>query len=403
MDTASLAVFAVSAFALFYTFAGYPIHIFCLARLLEAMKRQRNTRLSTGPMPQCLPEVTVVLVAYNEGRRIRARVENLLESDYPPERLRVLVVSDGSTDDTVACIPTGPRVAVLARAQRSGKAGCLNVALAAVTTELVVFADARQRFDCRAIRSLAEKFADPAVGAVSGALEIASSGSNTGSGVDVYWKLEKWIRASESRLDSAIGCTGAIYAIRRELFQPIPADTLLDDVVIPMQILLAGKRVLFENAAVAWDPQSLEPEAEQRRKRRTLAGNFQMLFRHPAWLLPWKNRCWWQLIAHKYLRLTAPAFLLAALVSNACLLRSVLFGALFACQCAMLAAAAFGRFLPKSRVVAIPSAFVFLNLMTIRALWFYLTSQELHRWETTAAGRPSACPRPEPQARAERG
>jgi len=381
MDAAPLAVFVLSAFAVFYTFAGYAVHIFCLARLSEALKRRRAGLVAAEPLSEPLPEVTVVLVAFNEAGRIQQRVGNLLESEYPEDRLRVLVVSDGSTDETVARVPADRRVAVLARPERSGKASCLNAALAAVTTELVVFADARQQFDRGAIHALAVKFADPAVGAISGALEIASSGSNTGAGVDLYWRLEKWIRASESRLDSAIGCTGAIYAIRRKLFQPIPADTLLDDVVIPMQILLAGRRVLFEKSAVAWDPQSLEPEAEQRRKRRTLAGNFQMLFRYPEWLLPWKNRCWWQLIAHKYLRLAAPLFLLTAFLSNAAIVRSAVFGALFACQCALYATAVCTRFLPRSKLVAIPSGFVFLNLMTLRAFWFYLTSKELNRWE----------------------
>ena len=372
--------FALSSGAVVYTFAGYAVHIAVLARLFGSAK--------TAPASH-LPGVTVVLVAFNEAARIRSRVENLLESDYPADCLHVIVVSDGSTDDTVAQIPSGPRVTVLERAQRQGKPACLNVGVAAAQTEIVVFADARQRFERTAIRTLARNFANPKVGAVSGALESAASGSNTGAGVDVYWKLEKWIRTSEARIDSAIGCTGAIYAIRRRVFSPIPADTILDDVVIPMQILLAGYRVLFDNDARAFDPQPLEPAAEQRRKRRTLAGNFQMLFRHPEWLLPWRNRLWWQLIAHKYLRLIAPVFLLLAFLSNAALAISPGMGrVIFCAQCIFYGLAAFARLLPKARAAAIPAGFVFLNLMTVRALWYYLTSPDLQRWEINPANAP---------------
>ena len=381
MQSIPATLFAFSGGALFYTFAGYAIHVGALSWLRRPEGGARALSETGGE----LPDLTVVLAAYNEAGRIQRRVENLLESDYPRDRLKVIVVSDGSTDATAARVPPDPRVTVLARSQRSGKPSCLNAAVAAAQTEIIVFADARQRFDRGAIRALAKNFSDPRVGAVSGALEIASSGSNTGAGVDLYWRLEKWIRASESNLDSAIGCTGAIYAIRRCLFTPIPADTVLDDVVIPMRILLAGFRVLFEPAAVAWDPQTLEPAAEQRRKRRTLAGNFQMLFRHPGWLLPWRNRLWWRLLAHKYLRLVAPGFLLAAFLSNATLLGSPIFREMFFAQCAFYAMAACGRVLPRTRLVAIPAGFVFLNWMTVRALWSYLLNGDSQRWDVAAS------------------
>ena len=376
MQTVAAAVFALSSGALFYTFAGYAIHVGALARLKPPAR-------ASNPAGQ-LPTLTVVLAAHNESNRIRARLENLLDSDYPADRLKVIVVSDGSTDDTVAQVPREPRITVIARPQRSGKSACLNAAVVAAQTELIVFADARQRFERGAIRALARNFSDPRVGAVSGALEIASSASNTGAGVDVYWRLEKWIRASESRLDSAIGCTGAIYAIRRCLFTPLPPDTVLDDVVIPMRILIAGFRVLFENTAIAWDPQSLEPAAEQRRKRRTLAGNFQMLFRYPGWLLPWRNRLWWRLVAHKYLRLVAPGFLILAFLCNATLLGFVFFRVAFIAQCAFYLLAGAGCLLPRTRLAAIPAGFVFLNLMTLRAFWYYLFNRDFQRWEVSA-------------------
>jgi len=366
--------FWISGVALAYTFVGYGALMRWLAR-----RPPLEHKVPDQPL-----EVCVVIVAHNEAKRIGPRIENLLASDYPPEKLRVLLVSDGSTDDTVAQAQRldPHRLTILTQATRAGKAAGLNAALARATGEIVVFTDARQRFASDAIARLAAHFTDPSIGAVSGELEIEASSSATGAGVDAYWRYEKQLRAAESRLDSCIGCTGAIYAIRRSLFTPIPSDTLLDDVVIPMQIAARGARVIHDSQALAFDPQTLDPSREKRRKRRTLAGNFQMLFRHPGWLLPWRNRLWWQLISHKYLRLAAPFFLLTAFAANVALTPRLFYQATLALQILFYAAAALG-FLPRSRrlkVLALPAGFVFLNLMVLRGFLLYLTRGNRAGW-----------------------
>ena len=382
----SLTAFWIGLAALAYTFVGYGL-------LMRLLARTRS-RTATRGLPDEVPFVTAIIVAHNEDARIVARIENLLASDYPPDRLHVLLVSDGSTDDTVARARSiaNPRVTILTRPVRSGKAACLNAALRQCSGDLVVFADARQRFAADTIARLVAHFADPKVGAVSGALEIESAQSGIGSAVDAYWRHEKGIRAAEAQWDSCIGCTGAVYAIRRALFAPIPDDTLLDDVVIPMQIAVRGYRVLHDPAALAFDPQPLEPAAESARKRRTLAGNFQMLARHPRWLLPWRNRLWWQLISHKYLRIFAPAFLAQILLANAALLARPFFRLAFLGQCGFYALAAIGGLFPrlKQRVFSLPAGFVFLNLTTIRAFWHYVRDRDAHRWsrEKTAMENP---------------
>jgi cellulose synthase/poly-beta-1,6-N-acetylglucosamine synthase-like glycosyltransferase len=196
--------------------------------------------------------------------------------------------------------------------------------------------------------------------------------------------MEKAIRLAESQVDSSIGCTGAVYAIRRECFEPLPADTLLDDVVCPMQIALRGMRVLFIPEAVALDPQPLSPRNELRRKRRTLAGNFQMLFRYPAWLLPWRNRLVFQLVSHKYLRLAAPFLLLTTLGSSLCLAAagSLLHSVGAAAQCGFYLLAAIGIALPRARArcFSLPAAFVFLNLTTLLGLMDYLGKRNRKGW-----------------------
>ena len=244
-------LFWASLAALGYTFLGYPLLIGVLAKIAS------QPALKSPPANP--PSVTVLLVAFNEEARIRPRVENLLATDYPAGRLEVLVVTDGSTDGTVAQLRAfaDPRVRVLALEERSGKSACLNAAIPTARGEIVVLCDARQRFAPHTIPELIANFSDPSLGAVSGALEIDPAATGVGGGVDLYWRLEKFIRASEGRFSSTIGATGAVYAIRRALFQPIPDDTLLDDVVIPMQIAVNhGKRVSFdstgESGATGW-------------------------------------------------------------------------------------------------------------------------------------------------------
>ena len=362
-----------------YTFLGYPVFVFWLG----ALSRWPQAK---GLLPDP-PTVTVVLCVHNEQDRIRARLQNLLSTTYPPDKLDILVVADGSTDDTVAGVNAlaHPRVAIIVEPTRHGKADALNFGVAAAGGEIVVFADARQHFAPETIPQLARHFQDSRVGAVSGALEIDPAASAVGGGVDAYWRLEKFIRAAESQWDSAIGCTGAIYAIRRQSFQAIPADTLLDDVVIPMQIANQGLRVLFDPSARAFDPQPLEPHRERIRKRRTLAGNFQMLLRYPGWLLPWRNRLWWQLISHKYLRLLAPFLLPGVLLANSALLEVSPYRYLFFGQSLFYGCACLGLVFSSWRVAcfSLPAGFVFLNWMTLTGLWHYLRGAHRQGWQMT--------------------
>lgn len=371
-------LFWLSVFALFYTFLGYSWVVFLMVCRRPA---SGGSRLKTSRPPS----VSVVLVVADEEKRIAGRLRNLLAAADVPQRFEILVVDDGSTDSTVQEIESlgDSRVRVLCRERRSGKAACLNAGVVAVEGDIIVFADARQTFAPDAVSRLLRHFADPAVGAVSGSLEIESSASSVGGGVDAYWRIEKRLRAMEANWDSCIGCTGAIYAIRRECFRPIPEDTILDDVVIPMQVAVAGRRVLFEPEARAFDPQQLDPERERIRKQRTMAGNYQMLFRYPGWLLPWRNRLWWQLISHKYLRLAGPWLLALALISNAMLVGGALYDVLLAGQCVLYACALAGLAWPRLRwkPVSVPAGFVFLNFMALRGLFYYLRRPGTGVWE----------------------
>jgi cellulose synthase/poly-beta-1,6-N-acetylglucosamine synthase-like glycosyltransferase len=365
-------VFWGSLCVVFYTFAGYPLLIGVMAKFTRTLDESKRHSLETTPAPL----VSIVLIAFNEGARLKPRIENLFATDYPAGHIELIVYSDGSTDDTDSILQSFPdkRVHAIISNQRSGKAKGLNAAVAVAKGAIVVFCDARQKFNRATIPNLVRNFANERIGAVSGNYSIEKSDSTVGGGVDAYWKLEKFIRNAEAKWDSSIGCSGAIYAIRRNLFRPLPGDVLLDDVVIPMTIVEQGYRVAFDNDAVSLDPMNIEATRENRRKKRTLAGNFQMLFRFPQWLLPWKNRLWWQLISHKYLRIFAPAFLVTMFVSNALLAHQSFYRVLFFGQMIFYALAVVGLIFQsvKLRLISIPTGFCFLNLMTVGGFWNYL-------------------------------
>jgi len=373
------ALFWLSVLGLIYTYAGFPLLIAALARWYPK-KALQNPSFE-------LPSVTVILVVHNEENLVVSRLKNLLDQDYPD--LDIVVVSDGATDGTERAVlgMAGERIKLIARSERSGKAACLSAAVPEAKGELLVFTDVRQKFRPDTISRLVQWFSNPNVGAVSGALEIEPSSHEIGKGIGSYWDLEKRLRYGEALYDSSIGCTGAVYAIRKQAFRPLPEDTLLDDVVIPMRVALQGYRVLFDPSAIAYDPQALDPDRERIRKRRTLAGNFQLLFRYPEWMLPWKNRLWWQLISHKYARLASPFLLGTAFISTVFLRSHWVYELFLAAQIAFYAAALLGRIgiFKKHRLLALPASFVFLNGMILLGLTHYLRGGHGGAWERTAS------------------
>ncbi len=385
-------IFWASAVLLVYTYAGYSALIRVWAHL-----RSRGThhpRPSEAPFERPVePMVTLLIVAYNEAPRIRERLENILALDYPRDRLEVILASDGSADGTadVARAYLSKGVTVTAFETRRGKPAVLNDLIPKARGEIVVLADARQRFAPTVLRALVRPFVDPQVGGVSGELVLTDGeGSPTGAGVDLYWRYEKFIRRNESRVDSTIGATGAIYAIRRALFEPIPEDTILDDVLIPLRMTRHGYRVLFEPGAMAYDRAAGSAAEEFRRKVRTIAGNFQLFAREPWVLNPAVNRLWFQTASHKGLRLLAPLLLAAVFASNAMLLRETFYVSTMASQVLFYAAGAAGRALQqtraRSRLLAVPYVFCLLNWATIVAFARFVGGRQRVTWEKAGRG-----------------
>lgn len=311
-------LFWTSAFVIIYSYLGYPLLLAAWARL--ARRAQRKAPIDGT---RDWPSISVILAARNEATRLPARITNLLELNYTGRR-EIIVVLDGSTDGSVdALAGFGSKVRVL-EVPAGGKPLALNAGVEAATGDFLVFADARQQFCPDALLELVANFADDRVGGVTGELMLDCEGtespeSTIGDGVGLYWKYEKWLRRSESAVWSTLGATGAIYALRRRLWTPLPADTLLDDVLAPMRAVLAGYRIVFEERALAFDRTSPDAAAESRRKTRTLAGNYQILAQEPRILLPFVNPVWLQYVSHKIGRLLVPWALVGTLVASAAL------------------------------------------------------------------------------------
>ena len=310
------ALFWISFAVIGYVYIGYPLLLAAWARLARRTPRKWTAHTDW-------PSVSIVLAARDEGHRLPERIRNLLTITYPGPR-ELIVVSDGSTDETAHVVRAFGGAVTLVEVPAGGKPLALNAGVARSRGDILVFADARQQFSNEALLHLVSNFADPQVGAVTGELvldvEVDETDSTVGDGLGLYWRYEKWLRRNESQVWSTLGATGAIYAMRRELWRPLPADTLLDDVLAPMRAVLAGRRVVFEERARAYDRTSANATAESRRKVRTLAGNYQILAQEPRLLLPVLNPVWLQYMSHKIGRLFVPWALAGAFFASALLM-----------------------------------------------------------------------------------
>ena len=347
-----------------YTYAGYPLWLW-------ARSHWRPAPVAAAAIE---PSVSIVMVVRNEEHTLEAKLQNLMSLDYPEPLLEIVVVSDGSTDGTEAILhkhAQSPRVKAVLNQLSRGKASGLEDALSVAGGDIVVFTDARQKIESPGLRALVANFADPQVGCVSGELMLGDLDSGEKiQGMGLYWRIEKTVRELESASGSVVGATGALYAVRRELVRPAPAETLLDDVYVPMEVVRAGKRVVFEPEARAWDVPDLGAEREFARKVRTLSGNYQLLQLQP-WLLTSANPIRFEFFSHKLLRLVVPFALLIALVTSGWIakpfyrLAFVLQLGLYALSLVGLAGIKMG---PMAR--ATDAAFTFVVLNTAAAVAF---------------------------------
>lgn len=358
-----------------YTYFLYPLLLGVLARLFGKPRK----------VEKFTPSVSFILSVHNEEKNLQRRLPELVGLiEKLGVRGEVLLVSDASTDGSVALARTfaDKNIIVLVQTTKQGKAAALNRAASVATGEVLIFADARQRWADDALERLLENFADARIGAVSGDLVLENS-SGVLAGVGAYWKFEKWLRKTESHLHSQVGVTGAIAACRKELFTPVPAGTILDDVFWPVHVALKGYRVVHDERAKAYDRLPEKTEDEFRRKVRTLAGNFQLLTRLPLKaFFPWSNKIWWQGLSHKVFRLLAPWALLGMLVTSF-FQEGAFYQTFFWLQIAGYVAALLGTVGvvgSKVKLLGTAGSFFVLNLAAWVAFWVWVSGRAGKSW-----------------------
>ncbi len=384
--------FWLSATLILYTYFGYPLLLIAISGIRQAYLDTtyvlNRTDRRTAPVLE-LPTVTVVVSAFNEESCIGDRIANLLAADYPPDKLRVLVGSDGSTDRTAEILGgvSDPRLVTKVFSTNRGKISVLNDLVQQADSELLVMTDANTVYDTDTIKMLVRHFFDPRVGAVCGELHLVDleSGLNQDS---AYWRYEQVLKFHESRIGGLLGANGAVYAIRRSLYEPLPTDTIIDDFQIVMNVSKQGYMVKYDPESKASETVAPNLAAEHGRRVRIGAGNFQSISRVKWALNPLVGSRSLSFLSHKLLRWFVPHLMIIALLTNALLVSSPFYLTTLAGQVLFYAIAVYGLLRLRSNrlnpsFVSIPAFFVAMNFALLLGFFRFLRSDLRGSWNAT--------------------
>ncbi len=388
-------IFWISAGIVFYTYLGYGILLWLLVRIKEYIYPPKENTLNKD-----LPEVTIMIAAYNEEDVAEEKMKNTLELDYPPERLKILWITDGSTDRTVDILNNynrfeilNDRFEVFHKPERRGKTSAINRAMQFTDTPIVVFSDANTMLNPEAIEKMVSLFGDPIIGCVAAEKRISrvETGKFSTKGEGLYWRYESFIKRLDSRFYTVVGAAGELYAIRRELFEEMDETVLLDDFMLSMNIASKGYRIAYCPAAYAVEGGSHNLAEERKRKVRIAAGGVQSViklwkllnfFRYP--LLSF------QYISHRVLRWTVTPvalFLLFPLNLYILLYEGSIYYLLLLFQIIFyalgIAGILFEKRGPVSKVVTIPGYFLFMNINVIKGFFYQCGRKNGGAWEKT--------------------
>lgn len=359
-----------------YTYIGYGIVLYLLVFL---------KRLATKAKPladisdDCLPEVTLMVCAYNEEDVIAEKMANTHLLDYPTDRLHLMWVTDGSTDNTNSLLSAYPEVKVVYSPERLGKAAALKHGIKEVETEIVMMTDANTMLNPGAVREIVRLMQDPKVGCVSGEKKVMAKNDSdeAAQGEGLYWKYESTLKRLDGELYSAMGAAGELCVIRSQLMTEIPDDTLLDDFVISMETVRKGYKIAYTSKAYAMEYGSADLNEESKRKRRIAAGGLQSCWRLRSLMNPLRYPVVaFQFVSHRVLRWTiTPVCLFALIPLNTILVLSgagVIYTVIWILQILFYASAAVG--------LRISKYFVFMNLNVFRGI-AYLFNNSTGMWE----------------------
>jgi cellulose synthase/poly-beta-1,6-N-acetylglucosamine synthase-like glycosyltransferase len=339
------------------------------------------------------PTVSLVIVAHNEALAIEAKLFNILALDYPADRLEVVIASDGSTDDTNAIVRRfANRGVKLLALPRQGKIPALNAAVAATTGEVLVFSDANSMYAPDAVRAIVRPLADPLVGGVAGDQRYVRDRRGANAGERSYWSFDRLLKRAQSRAGSATSATGAIYALRRDLFQPVPGS-VTDDFFASTSAIAHGYRLVFAEQAVAFEPAAHRSHLEFARKVRVTTRGLYAVLARRALLNPLRHGFYaFQLFSHKVLRrlMFAPLVVLL-LVTPLLWSQGIVYQAALVLQAALYTAAALGGLLAETRpgqikLVSLPYYFCLVNAAALLATLNVLRGRRIDIWEPQRTG-----------------
>ncbi len=374
-----LFLFWISLFIVFYTYLGYGILLYLMVKIKEKFSKPQKFKLSQEEYP----EVSLLIAAYNEEDIVDEKMANTLAQDYPADKLKIVWVTDGSTDGTNRKLSVYDNVEILFEPRRGGKTAALNRALSFIRTSLVIFTDANTMLNKEAVTEIVQSFSDPNVGCVAGEKRIASKNKDSASsgGEGIYWKYESTLKALDSRLHTAVGAAGELFAIRTELFEVMEEDTLLDDFILSMRIAQKGYKIEYCSNAYAMEEGSYNMSEEKKRKVRIAAGGIQSVYRLRGLLNFFKYPMLsFQYISHRVLRWTmTPLFLFALLPLNLLLVilgGAAIYSVLFAFQLLFYLLAYFGKRMEdrklRNKILFVPYYFLFMNINVIKGFLYLI-------------------------------
>lgn len=379
--------FWVIIFIIFYTYIGYGILLFLVLKIKQLLGYKRAT-IQLG----YTPTVTVVVAAYNEAYIIEDKILNTLELTYPKGNINYIFITDGSTDQTQEIVAKYTQIKGMHLPNRSGKIAAVHRAMGEVETDIVVFTDANTMVNKDALLFICRHYIDASVGAIAGEkrVQIEANGDAT-VGEGFYWKYESKLKKWDSELYSVVGAAGELFSIRTELYEPVAADTILDDFMISMNIALKGYRIVYEPMAYASEQASADTGEELKRKIRIAAGGVQSTIRLKSLLLPFKQPILsFEFISHRILRwVVTPYLMVIAFFVNSWLVFSLnffsIYGLIGVAQIFFYGASFLGWQLEKKQLKIkaffIPYYFCLMNFAVIAGMFRYINGSQTVLWE----------------------
>ena len=378
-----------------YTYVGYGILLYLLI-LIKRLLKGKPQPMSL-PDDSELPDVAFMVCAFNEEDVVEMKMQNIHELDYPKDKLHIIWVTDGSTDNTNERLQAYPDVEIVFSPERRGKTAALNHGISQVKSEITVMTDANTLVNREAIREIVRCMQDPQVACVAGEKRVMSrhEGEIAAEGEGLYWKYESTLKRLDSELYSAMGAAGELNAIRTKLYEPMPETALLDDFVMSMKLVEQGYKIAYTSNAYAMEYGSANLEEESKRKRRIAAGGLQSSWWLRSMMNPFKNfTVAFQFVSHRVLRWSiTPIAMLALIPLNVALVMmkaGTAYTVIWIIQI-LFYLAAFGGYLleqrgKKNKLLYVPYYFLFMNINVFRGMHYLKTHQGGGTWEKAKRG-----------------